>query len=181
MYEFFTAFTEDMSKLRLSGLSVRIRIAETSIAEDPAVAIIFADPIAGDLDRLILFDSGLHAIVAKILACEEEEDEEGCCQHLLKSSLIALETRENIPKEEPLDDQLLKEEQEEEIRPDGDSDHFSDHQNNDAPHNCDEDRLLPPLPSVKENLNLIKPATDCLSWPYQKVTNFTNDFLRMIS
>jgi hypothetical protein len=100
-------FPDEMHDIRLAGLSISVRNVVSSMTSDPAIAIIFADPILQDLERMILYDETLQVIVAKILA-NDCDDDLADCRHLVKADLIARKL------EEDTDDQELKEENSEE-------------------------------------------------------------------
>jgi len=96
-----------MSENRLAGLSISIRITEGSMTNEPAIAIIFADPIVHDLEEMVLHDETLQMLVAKILA-NEEDDGLADCKHFFKTSLIA--DTPGILNNDHLADHQLKEE-----------------------------------------------------------------------
>jgi hypothetical protein len=100
-----------MSDLKLRGLSVRIRIAESHKEADAAVALIFADPITQDLEQLVLCHKNLRDIVLTILAAERISYDE------LSSQLDAntAESSKLMLKEEVTDSQRMKVEESEPI------------------------------------------------------------------
>ena len=151
-----------MAELRLAGLSVRIRIAESRLGEDAAVMIVFADPIARDLEQLVLFDKKLLAIVTKILAADDFEDESSH-QHLVKACLVDHRS-ENMFKEEPAEEEMLKKE---DVTADKDSFVFNDPDG--TTDHCDEDLTQSLLEETFPMQDLSAVSGGKMLWPYQKV------------
>jgi hypothetical protein len=156
-------FPDEMHDIRLAGLSISVRNVEiSSMTSDPAIAIIFADPILQDLERMILHDQTLQVIVAKILA-KDCDDDLADCRHLFKADLIARKLEEKTD-----DQEELKEENSEERSPCGD---IQD-QNDDYGDQEEGTRLC--VEETKEEIETKALSGSCekTSWPYKKVSIF---------
>jgi hypothetical protein len=155
-------FPDEMHDIRLTGLSISVRNVEiSSMTSDPAIAIIFADPILQDLERMILHDQTLQVIVAKILA-NDCDDDLADCRHLFKADLIARKL------EVKTDDQELKEENREERSPCGDiQDPMDDYGDQ-------EEGTRLSVDEKKEEIETKALSGSCeeTSWPYKKVSIF---------
>jgi hypothetical protein len=154
-------FPDEMHDIRLAGLSITVRNVVSSMTSDPAIAIIFADPILQDLERMILYDGTLQAIVAKILA-NDCDDDLADCRHLFKADLIARKL------EEKTDDQELKEENSEERSPCGDlQDQIDDYGDQE-----ESTRLSVDEKKEEIETKTISGSCEKTSWPYKKVSIF---------
>jgi hypothetical protein len=151
-----------MDDIRLAGLSISVRNVEiSSMASDPAIAIIFADPILQDLERMILYDETLQVIVAKILA-NDCDDDLADCRHLFKADLIARKL------EEKTDDHELKEENGEERSLCGDREEPLD----DYDDLEESSRLSVDERKEEIETKIISDSCEKTSWPYKKVSIF---------
>ena len=173
-----------MSALKLAGLAVSIRIAadqihSRSMLMDPAVAIIFADPIARDLEQLTRFDKMLYAKVSRILAADDDDEDGVDCRHWLNSSLMEDDNKEEmILKVEPSDDQLSREDTS--SLPNGVSDLLNDHHEPpDGVSDLLNDNLEPPDGQIDDDdssrqleraFKMEVDGAKLSSWPYTKVS-----------
>jgi hypothetical protein len=155
-------FPDEMDDIRLAGLSISVRNVVSSMTSDPAIAIIFADPILQDLERMILYDETLQAIVAKILA-NDCDDDLADCRHLFKADLIARKLEEKTD-----DQEELKEENKEERSLCGDREDPLDD------YGDQEEGTRLSVDEKKEEIETKALSGSCekTSWPYKKVTIF---------
>jgi hypothetical protein len=155
-------FPDEMDDIRLAGLSISVRNVEiSSMTSDPAIAIIFADPLLQDLERMILYDETLQAIIAKILANNCDDDLVDC-RHLFKADLIPRKL------EEKTDDQKLKEEKNVERSS------FGDLQDQIDDYGDQEESTRLSVDEKKEGIETKSLSGSCekTSWPYKKVSIF---------
>jgi hypothetical protein len=132
------------------------------MTSDPAIAIIFADPILQDLERMILHDQTLQVIVARILA-NDCDDDLADCRHLFKADLIARKQEEKTG-----DLEELKEENSEGRSPCG----YLQDQIDDYGDREESSKLS--VDEEKEEIEekIISDSCEKTSWPYKKVSIF---------